>query len=77
MDHDPVNHPRHYTTGTIEVIDAIEGLGLDKDFLLGNVIKYVARAEHKGRALEDLRKAEWYLRRKIKNLEGAADGEDY
>ncbi len=69
---DPLNHPAHYTAGKIEVIDVIEGLGLDKDFLLGNVIKYVARSEFKGRQLEDLKKAEWYLRRKIANLESAA-----
>lgn len=65
-----VNHPAHYTFGTIEVIDAIEGLGLDSDFCLGNVLKYIARAKHKGREIEDLKKAQFYLARKIKNLEG-------
>jgi hypothetical protein len=69
MEHDPVSRPAHYTQGQIEVIDAIEGLGLDCDFLLGNVLKYVARARFKGAEVQDLRKAQWYLNRKIQNLE--------
>lgn len=64
---DAVNHPKHYTSGTIEVIDAIEDWNLD--FHLGNVVKYVARSAHKGKQLEDLRKASWYLQRKINLLE--------
>lgn len=64
---DPVNHPEHYTHGGIEVIDAIEAWKLG--FHLGNVVKYVARAEHKGKPLEDLRKARWYLDRAIQNIE--------
>ena len=63
---DEVNHPSHYTTGKIEVIDFIEDqkLGLH----LGNVVKYICRSEHKGKQLEDLQKAEWYLKRKINQL---------
>ena len=64
---DNVNHPRHYTFGKIEVIDTIEDWRLG--FHEGNVIKYVARAAHKGNELEDLRKGAWYLNRRIKNLE--------
>jgi DNA-directed RNA polymerase subunit RPC12/RpoP len=64
---DKVNHPSHYTTGNIEVIDFIEDKQLG--FHLGNVVKYVARAAHKGTELEDLKKARWYLDRKIGNLE--------
>lgn len=60
---DPVNHPAHYTYGGIEVIDAIEAWGLG--FAAGNVIKYIARAAHKGREVEDLKKAKWYLERLI------------
>jgi hypothetical protein len=60
---DKVNHPPHYNAGSIEVIAAIEDWKLD--FHLGNVVKYVARADHKGRRLEDLRKAAWYLQRAI------------
>jgi hypothetical protein len=64
---DAVNHPPHYTFGGIEVIDAIEAWGLG--FHLGNVVKYVARAAHKGSEVEDLKKAAWYLARKIEQLE--------
>ncbi len=62
-----VNHPTHYNTGEIEVIDAIEDWKLE--FHEGNVVKYVARAAHKGNRLEDLKKAAWYLDRKVKLLE--------
>lgn len=61
--HDPVNHPPHYTQGIIEPIDAIESWSLG--FCLGNVVKYIARAGHKGDRLQDLRKARWYLEREI------------
>jgi len=63
-----VCRPPHYTTGRIEVIDFIEDQKLG--FHLGNVVKYVARACHKGTELEDLLKARWYLSRKILELEG-------
>jgi hypothetical protein len=61
--HDPVARPHHYTFGSIEVIDAIEAWELG--FHLGNVVKYAARAAHKGRYIEDLRKARWYLDREL------------
>lgn len=64
---DPVNQPAHYTSGPIEVIDLIEGF--DLGFHLGNVVKYVLRSPHKGRELEDLKKAEWYLKRWIEKRE--------
>ena len=64
---DAVNHPSHYNTGAIEVIDAIEDWGLG--FALGNAVKYIARAAHKGRMIEDLKKARWYLDREIQRLE--------
>jgi hypothetical protein len=60
---DAVNHPSHYTHGPVEVIDIIEGFELP--YHLGNVIKYVLRAGHKNDAIEDLRKARWYLDRYI------------
>jgi plasmid replication initiation protein len=60
---DPVNNPAHYTTGGIETIDFIEAKKLN--YNLGNVVKYITRAEHKGNKLEDLRKAQWYLSREI------------
>jgi hypothetical protein len=63
---DPVNHPAHYTTGGIETIDFIEAKGLS--YNLGNVVKYITRADHKGNKVEDLMKARWYLDREITNL---------
>jgi hypothetical protein len=63
---DTVNHPPHYKTGGIEVIDFIEAKSLS--YHLGNVIKYIARADHKGDKLENLQKAQWYLNRAINNL---------
>ncbi len=58
-----VDHPPHYNASGVEAIDAIEAWGLG--FNLGNVVKYIARAELKGAPLEDLQKAEWYLAREI------------
>ena len=63
---DNVNHPPHYKTGGIETIDFIEAK--DLGYHLGNVIKYVTRAKHKGNELEDLKKAQWYLERAIMQL---------
>jgi len=63
-----VNHPDHYNTGEIEVIDAIEDWGFGVGFSAGCVIKYVARFEHKENGVEDLKKARWYLDRLIKGL---------
>jgi hypothetical protein len=63
---DTVNHPPHYKTGGIETIDFIEAKELG--YHLGNVIKYVSRAKHKGAELEDLKKAQWYLERAIMKL---------
>lgn len=60
---DPVNNPSHYQAGGLESIDVIEAFELN--FRLGNVIKYVLRADRKGKALEDLKKARWYLDREI------------
>jgi hypothetical protein len=60
---DSINHPAHYTAGGIETIDFIEAKKLN--YNLGNVIKYLTRADHKGNKLEDLRKAQWYLTREI------------
>ena len=61
-----VNHPSHYNQG-IEAIDYIESHKMN--FNIGNVIKYVTRAKHKGTELEDLKKASWYLNREIERLE--------
>ena len=69
---DLINRPPHYTHGCIETIDAIEAWGLG--FHLGNVVKYVSRADHKGNALDDLLKARWYLDREIERRKRAAAG---
>ena len=60
---DPVNHPPHYKVGGVETIDFIEAKGLN--YNLGNVVKYVTRADHKGNRKQDLEKALWYLNREI------------
>lgn len=56
-----VNHPAHYVeqSAMIEPIELCERLG----FNLGNAVKYIVRAGHKGDAVEDLEKAKWYLLR--------------
>lgn len=59
----PVNHPKHYQSAKYEVIDIIEDFELD--FCLGNAVKYILRAGKKGDRTEDLRKAIWYITRKI------------
>lgn len=70
--HDPVNHPSHYTQGSVECIDAIAS-ALGKEgfiaFLRGQVLKYTWRLAHKGSAAEDAAKAAWYQQRLIKELE--------
>ena len=64
-----VNHPSHYGGDNVyETIRVIEAWRLG--FHLGNVVKYLSRAGKKGNALEDLRKARWYLDREIARLEG-------
>ena len=65
-DLDMVNHPPHYTKGGIETIDFIEAKELG--YNLGNVVKYITRADHKGDKHEDLCKARWYLNREISKL---------
>jgi len=73
MSTENVNHPSHYggASNTYEVIKVAEAWDLDKDAYLFNVLKYVARAGKKDptKELEDLKKAAFYLDRKIKNLE--------
>lgn len=71
---DVVNHPAHYTTDKIEVIDFIEDQKLP--YHLGNVIKYISRAGKKTEdEITDLEKAQWYLNRYI-NLKKEGDKDD-
>ena len=63
---DMVNHPPHYTDGGIECIEAIEESMSSvafKGYLKGNCMKYLWRYEYKGKQVEDLQKAGWYLRK--------------
>lgn len=74
---DPVNHPAHYTSGGIEVIDCIEAMIAPVKepamaFLTGQVLKYLARYTMKN-GVEDLRKAQWYLARLIGKAEAEAE----
>ena len=63
-----VNHPQHYGGDTLyEAIKVIEAWQLG--FHLGNVVKYISRWDKKGDAIENLKKAQWYLQRKIEQLE--------
>lgn len=67
MTHDPINHPVHYTAhpSGIECIDVTRHMG----FNLGNAVKYIWRADLKNNAIEDLKKAIWYLQDEIKKRE--------
>jgi hypothetical protein len=66
---DGVNHPPHYggAESPYEAIKVIEAWALG--FHLGNAVKYIARAGKKGDAIEDLKKAAWYLAREIQRRE--------
>lgn len=61
-----VNHPSHYQGRKFEVIDIIEDY--DLDFCLGNAIKYILRCGKKDKSIQELKKAIWYLERKISQL---------
>jgi hypothetical protein len=66
-----VDHPAHYggAENPYEAIKVIDAWGLG--FCLGNAVKYIARAGKKDTALQDLKKARWYLDHEIKNREAA------
>jgi len=71
---DLVNHPPHYTAHPcgVECIVITEHM----NFCLGNAVKYIWRAGLKKDALEDLRKARWYVDREIERIEKQSDGRD-
>ena len=73
MKEDNINHPKHYTVGKIECIDYINAH--DFNYLEGNIIKYITRYRFKN-GVEDLRKAEFYLRMLIEREEEYADGDE-
>jgi len=71
-----INHPQHYGgDNKYEAIKVIEHYSLD--FHLGNVLKYILRADKKGNELEDLKKAQWYLNRKIEHYEKNLENRKY
>ena len=65
---DPIHNPPHYAHTAPQPIEIIEAWDLGPHE--ANVIKYVLRAPYKGMELKDLKKARWYLDRKIWILEG-------
>lgn len=76
-EHDEVNNPKHYTSGRVECIEAIESALTPEElrgFYKGNIIKYLWRERHKG-GLQSLQKASWYLNRWLGEdlIEGPAD----
>jgi len=70
---DAVNHPPHYTAhpSGIECIQITEHF----NFCVGNAMKYLWRAGQKGDAIEDLKKACWYISREIERLQSHAPTE--
>lgn len=70
-DDDPVNHPSHYTYGSIECIDYLDAIGIGEAFCRGNVIKYTTRLGHKVDDIEDAKKVVWYAQHIVDKL---ADG---
>ena len=63
-----VNHPSHYNqcNPLYETIEVIEAWNLG--FNIGNAVKYIARAPHKGKIIEDYEKAIWYIQREVERL---------
>lgn len=72
---DPVNHPQHYKRhpSGVECIDVVEHM----NFNLGNAVKYIWRADHKGNPEQDLWKAVWYIKREIERRKRLATEETY
>ncbi len=69
---DNVHNPKHYNTGAVECIDAIKSSMSSEAFqgyLKGNCLKYIWRMSYKGKALEDTKKAKWYLNKLIEEIE--------
>jgi hypothetical protein len=66
MEKNEVNHPKHYTShpSGVECIEIVEHM----PFNLGNAIKYIWRSSLKGKEIQDLRKARWYINREITRL---------
>ena len=71
---DVVNHPPHYGEGKTECIEYLKDnmdVMMFMGYLEGNIKKYLHRYRYKGKPLEDLKKAQWYLNRLIEEMEGS------
>jgi hypothetical protein len=74
MNVDSVNHPSHYKVGGIETIEYMKAKATPEEFkghLRLTAIKYLSRTGYKDDALQDLKKAQWYLNRLIKECDDA------
>ena len=68
---DNINNPKHYTLGKVECIDAIEGMLGEEGlmaFCVANAVKYIWRHRLKGKPIEDLEKAQWYINKAKETL---------
>ena len=68
---DVVNHPEHYTAGSIECIDAIRAALTQEQFAgycKGNIFKYLWRSDLKGTKIQDCKKAHWYLQKLLESF---------
>lgn len=75
MSNDPVNHPEHYEMNGIECIDAMvasQGEEAVSNYCVCNAFKYIWRHQHKGKSVEDIKKAVWYLNRYLNLCESKA-----
>ncbi len=69
---DSINHPPHYNKGNMETIELIRNAMSSIEFegyLQGNIIKYISRYKYKNSPLEDIQKAEWYIKKLIEELD--------
>ena len=76
LQHDAVNNPKHYNTGSIECIEAIkESMSSEafKGYLKGNCLKYLWRMDYKNKdkPVQDIEKAKWYLNKLIEEVTAA------
>ena len=79
---DMVNHPAHYTAGSVECIDALESMSVGyqdsvQAALAWQVVKYIWRSPLKGKQLEDLQKAQFYLNRLIEKAKAGGENAEY
>jgi len=64
-----VNHPPHYTMGNLECVDVIIDWELDREYFPATALKYICRHKYKGKPIEDIKKAIWFLQKYVEILE--------